>query len=89
VASSLGVAILATALSNRFLHYGAALGNPATRDGAVLAFHDAFIPAVALTALGIVVAAFLIDDKEAVATMRPVMAPSPAVAEEPTAAGTS
>jgi EmrB/QacA subfamily drug resistance transporter len=89
VASSLGVAILATALSNRFLHYGAALGNPATRDGAVLAFHDAFIPAVALTALGIVVAALFINDKEAVATMRPVMAPSPAVAEEPTAAGTS
>jgi len=89
VASSLGVAILATALSNRFMHYGAALGDPATRHGALLAFHDAFIPAVALTALGIVVAAMLVNDKEAAGTMRPAAAPPGAVAEEPTAAGMS
>jgi EmrB/QacA subfamily drug resistance transporter len=89
VASSLGVAILATALSNRFMHYGAALGDPATRHGALLAFHDAFIPAVALTALGIVVAAILVNDKEAAGTMRPAAAPPGAVAEEPTAAGMS
>ena len=89
VASSLGVAILATALSNRFMHYGAALGDPATRHGALLAFHDAFIPAVALSALGIVVAAILVDDKEAAGTMRPASAPAVAIAEEPTAAGMS
>jgi MFS family permease len=89
VASSLGVAILATALSNRFMHYGAALGDPATRQGALLAFHDAFIPAVALSALGIVVAAVLVDDKEAAGTMRPAMPPAGAVAEEPTVAGMS
>jgi len=89
VASSLGVAILATALSNRFIHYGAALGDPATRHGALLAFHDAFIPAVALTTLGIVVAAVLVDDKEAAGTMHPAAAPATAVAEEPSAAGMS
>ena len=70
IASGFGVALLATALSNRFLHYGAALGDPATRAGAVLAFHDAFIPAVALGALGVVLAALLIDDREAAGTMR-------------------
>jgi hypothetical protein len=85
VAASFGVAILATALSNRFLHYGAALGNPATRSGAVLAFHDAFVLAIALAALGVVVAALLIDDKEAAGTMRPVAVP--ATSEEPAAAG--
>jgi hypothetical protein len=55
----------------------------------LLAFHDAFIPAVALTALGIVVAAILVDDKEAAGTMRPAAVPATAVAEEPTAAGMS
>jgi EmrB/QacA subfamily drug resistance transporter len=85
VASSLGVAILATALSNRFIHYGAALGNPATRHGAVLAFHDAFVPAVALSTLGVLLAAVLVSDKEAAGTMR--RAAAPAIAEEPTAAG--
>jgi len=85
VAASFGVAVLATALSNRFLHYGATLGDPATRSGALLAFHDAFVPAIALAALGIVVAALLIDDKEAAGTMRPVAVP--AASEEPAAAG--
>jgi EmrB/QacA subfamily drug resistance transporter len=70
VARGLGVAILATALSNRFTHYGAALGDPTTRAAAVLAFHDAFIPAAALGILGVVVAALLVDDKEAAGTMR-------------------
>jgi EmrB/QacA subfamily drug resistance transporter len=86
VARSLGVAILATALSNRFIHYGAALGNPTTRHGALLSFHDAFIPAVALSALGVILAAVFIDDKEAAGTMR--RAAAPATAEEPTAVGT-
>ena len=85
VAASFGVAVLATALSNRFLHYGATLGSPATRGGAVLAFHDAFVPAIALAALGVVLAALLIDDKEAAGTMRPVAVP--AIGEEPVVAG--
>lgn len=89
VASSLGVAILATALSNRFLHYGAALGDPTTRHAALLAFHDAFIPAAALSALGIVVAAVLVDDKEAAGTMRPARAPTAVAVEKPTVAGSS
>jgi EmrB/QacA subfamily drug resistance transporter len=85
VAASFGVAMLATALSNRFLHYGATLGNPATRSGAVLAFHDAFVPAIALAALGVVVTALVIDDKEAAGTMRP--AAVPAASEEPAVMG--
>jgi EmrB/QacA subfamily drug resistance transporter len=85
VGASFGVAILATALSNRFLHYGATLGSPATRFGALLAFHDAFVPAIALAALGIVLTALLIDDKEAAGTMR--QAAVPATSEEPAAVG--
>jgi EmrB/QacA subfamily drug resistance transporter len=85
VAASFGVALLATVLSNRLLHHGAVLGNPATRSGAVLAFHEAFLPAVALAALGVVLAALLIDDKEAAGTMRQVAVP--AISEEPAAAG--
>jgi EmrB/QacA subfamily drug resistance transporter len=86
VAASFGVAVLATALSNRLLHYGAVLGSPATRGGALLAFHDAFVPAIALVALGIVLAALLIDDRQAVGTMRQAAVPAPS--EEPAAAGT-
>jgi EmrB/QacA subfamily drug resistance transporter len=85
VARGLGVAILATALSNRFIHYGATLGNPATRAEAVLAFHDAFIPAVALGVLGVVLSWLLIDDKEAEGTMRRVA--TPVAAEEVPAPG--
>jgi len=85
VAAGFGVAILATALSNRFLHYGATLGDPATRHGALLSFHDAFVPAIALSALGVVVAALLIDDKEAAGTMR--AAAVPVASEEPAPAG--
>jgi nitrate/nitrite transporter NarK len=85
VAASFGVAVLATALSNRLLHYGAVLGSPATRDGALLAFHDAFVPAVALAALGTLLAVLLIDDKAAANTMR--QAAAPAISEEPIAAG--
>jgi hypothetical protein len=51
----------------------------------VLAFHDAFVPAIALAALGVVVAALLIDDKEAAGTMRQVAVP--ATSEDPTAVG--
>jgi hypothetical protein len=85
VSVSFGVAMLATALTNRFSHYGAALGNPATRSGALLAFHDAFVPAVALSALGVLLAVILIDDKLAAGTMRPV--PAAAASSEPAAMG--
>jgi MFS family permease len=64
VAASLGVAILATALTNRLGFHDASLGDPATRDGALLAFQDAFIFAGAMTILGIL-ASFLIDDEKA------------------------
>ncbi len=86
VSVSFGVAMLATALTNRFSHYGAALGNPATRSGALLAFHDAFVPAIALSALGVLLAVILIDDKLAAGTMRPVTAPGSR--EVPAAMGT-
>jgi len=68
VATSIGVAFLATVLSNRFTHYGATLGNPATRIGALNAFHDAFLAGVVLNLLGLV-AALLISDRLAAATM--------------------
>ena len=77
VAGSFGVALLATALANRMAHHGAQLGNPATHASAVLAFHDAFVVAVVLTAVGIA-AAFLIDDKAAFAAMGRTPAAAPA-----------
>jgi EmrB/QacA subfamily drug resistance transporter len=70
VAASFGVALLATVLSNRLAHHGAELGSPATQHGALLAFHEAFFAAAVLAVLGIVVAALLVDDKEAAGTMR-------------------
>lgn len=81
VAASFGVALLATVLTNRLIHHGAGLGDPITRDGAVLAFHDAFIAASVLAALGIA-ASILVSDKEAAGTMRQAEA---AVGEEPVA----
>ncbi len=70
IAASFGVALLATVLSNRLAHHGAELGNPATAHGALLAFHEAFFAAAALAVLGMVLAAVLVDDKEAAGTMR-------------------
>jgi MFS family permease len=64
VAASLGVALLATVLTSRLTHYGAALGSTASGDGALLAFHDAFIAAAALAVVGIFLS-LLLDDKEA------------------------
>lgn len=69
VAASFGVALLATVLTNRLADHGAVLGNPASRDGALLAFHDAFIVASILALLGMAAALF-ISDREAVASMR-------------------
>ena len=70
VATSLGVALLATVLSSRLGAYGATLGEPATRLAALAAFHDAFTVAALLNILGLV-AALLISDRLAVDTMRP------------------
>jgi EmrB/QacA subfamily drug resistance transporter len=69
VAASLGVALLATVLTSRLTHYGAALGSPVTRDGALLGFHDAFIAAAALAVLGVFLS-LLLDDKEAARATR-------------------
>ena len=69
VAASFGVALLGTVLTNRLTHQGATLGNPFTRDGALLAFHDAFLAASIVVGLA-VVAALLISDRKAAHTMR-------------------
>jgi EmrB/QacA subfamily drug resistance transporter len=62
VAASLGVAIMATALTNRLGYNDAVLGLPATQDGALIAFQDTFIFAGLLGILGIL-AALWIDDR--------------------------
>ena len=64
VAASLGVAILATALTTRLTYHDAQLGNPATAEAALSAFQDTFIFAGVMTVLGII-ACFFIDDKAA------------------------
>ncbi|HEU4759572.1 MAG TPA: MDR family MFS transporter [Dehalococcoidia bacterium] len=79
VAASFGVALLATVLTNRLAHHDAILGSPATRGGALSAFHEAFIVAAALGLLGVLVS-LLISDKEAAPSMRRVV-----LAEEETA----
>jgi EmrB/QacA subfamily drug resistance transporter len=89
VAASLGVAVLATALTSRLDYHNAALGDVATRAGALSAFQDAFLFAAALSFLG-VLACFLIDDeKAAAATSIPVLAegPEPAYVEADAAGG--
>lgn len=74
VATSCGFAVLGTILAARLTTHGGAIGDPARRDGAVAAFHDAFLAAALfnLLALG---AALLISDRLAAATMRRVPAP--------------
>lgn len=64
VAASLGVAILATVLATRLTDHEAILADPSTREGALQAFHDAFIFAGLMSILGII-ASLLIDDKKA------------------------
>ena len=76
VAASFGVALLATVLTNRMTHHDAVLGSPLTRDGALTAFHEAFLVAAGLGMVGII-ASLLIDDKAAAGTMR-----QPVVLEE-------
>ena len=77
VAASFGVALIATVLTNRLDHHSAVLGSPATREGALTAFHEAFAVGAALTVLGILVS-LLISDKEAAPSMRPAPAPEDA-----------
>jgi hypothetical protein len=66
VAASLGVAVLATALTNRLGFYDAALGDPATLGPALDAFQAVFLFAGAISVLGIL-AALLVDDQKALA----------------------
>lgn len=68
VAASFGIALLASVLSSRLAHYGAALGAPTTQSGALAAFHDTFVVAAVIAALGIV-ASLRIDNSLAEATM--------------------
>jgi len=69
VAASFGVALLATALSNRLSANDAVLGNPATAHGAITAFHEAFVVAAVLAFLGML-AALLISDRDAITAVR-------------------
>jgi EmrB/QacA subfamily drug resistance transporter len=85
VAASFGVALLATVLSNRLAHHGAQLGDPSTAHGALLSFHEAFVAAAVLAGLGIFLS-LLVDDKQAVGTMRQ-RAGATARSEEPVIAG--
>ena len=62
VAASLGVAIMATALTSRLGQHDAFLGLPETSEGALLAFQDTFIFAGLLGILGLL-AALWIDDR--------------------------
>jgi EmrB/QacA subfamily drug resistance transporter len=64
VAASLGVAVLATALTSRLGVHDAVLADAATRDAALTAFQDTFLFAGAMSVLGIL-ACFLIDDEQA------------------------
>jgi EmrB/QacA subfamily drug resistance transporter len=70
VAASFGVALLGTVLTNRLTHHGATpLGNPFTREGALLAFHDAFLAATIVVMVAIATA-LLISDRAAARAMR-------------------
>jgi EmrB/QacA subfamily drug resistance transporter len=69
VASSFGVAIAATALTNRLSKHSAALG-PFSPDGAILSFHDVYLLIGLLTLAGAAVA-LLISDRAAAPTMAP------------------
>ncbi len=68
VASSFGVALMATVLTARLSVHHAALGSAVTRSSAVVAFHEAFVAATIISAVSIA-AAFLMSDKLAIGTM--------------------
>lgn len=82
VASSIGVAVLATVLADRTATHIASAGETAGRHAALLGFHDAYFAAVVLAIVGVAFA-FMIHDEDAVASMAPQ--PS-AVNRQPSAA---
>ncbi len=69
VAQSFGVAIIATVLTSRLAHHGAALGPLDNAVASVSAFSDGFVVTGVFIALGVLVA-LLIRDREAAATLR-------------------
>ena len=81
VGGSFGVALLATVLSARLTFHAAALGNPATREGAVSAFHQTFVALAALTIVGGLLA-LLVNDRLAAATYRSVAVPTAKLSAE-------
>ncbi|HEU0073516.1 MAG TPA: MDR family MFS transporter [Dehalococcoidia bacterium] len=86
VAASLGVAILATALTNRLGVHEAVLADPATRDAALSAFQDTFLFAGALSVLGML-ACLLIDDDRAAQAAGVEVIGKPVLITQETAAG--
>jgi EmrB/QacA subfamily drug resistance transporter len=85
VAASLGVALLASVLTNRLAANDAILGNPATVDAALTAFRQSFAVATGLALLGMVAALF-INDREAMSVLRPAQAAAPEEQPAPVAA---
>ncbi len=69
VGASLGVALLATVLTNRLSHHGTSLAPGADSGAAITSFHEAFLVASAITVVG-AAAAWFVSDKEAAVTMR-------------------
>jgi MFS family permease len=69
IGASFGVAVAATVLTRRLVTHGAVLVSPATRSGALLAFHDSFVVS-ALFPIVAIFAALLISDKRALAALR-------------------
>ena len=69
VAQSFGVAIIATVLTSRLAHHGAALGPLDDAAASVSAFADGYVVTAVLIALGIL-GALAIRDSEAAATLR-------------------
>ena len=76
VAQSFGVAIIATVLTSRLAHYGAALGPVDSVAGSVSAFSDGFVVTAIFIAAGVLFA-LLIRDREAAATLRARLDPRP------------
>ncbi|MDE2933093.1 MAG: MDR family MFS transporter [Chloroflexota bacterium] len=76
VAQSFGVAIIATVLTSRLAHYGAALGPADSVAGSVSAFSDGFVVTAIFIAAGVLVA-LLIRDRDAAATLRARLSSSP------------